>query len=52
MRNITGEVPCDIREAFGNMPMPSLTQLKVSALNAWIRDLFGCWHSPFTVEPT
>ena len=48
-----GEVPCDIREAFGNMPMPSLTQLKVSALNAWIRDLlFGSGGTPFTVEPT
>ena len=48
-----GEVPCDIREAFGNMPMPSLTQLKVSALNAWIRDLlFGSGGVPFTVEPT
>lgn len=48
-----GEVPCEIREAFGNMPVPSLTQLKVSALNAWIRDLlFGSGGIPFTVEPT
>lgn len=48
-----GEIPCDIKEAFGNMPMPSLTQLKVSALNAWIRDLlFGSGGTPFTVEPT
>lgn len=48
-----GEIPCDIREAFGNIPTPSLTQLKVSALNAWIRDLlFGSGGVPFSIEPT
>lgn len=48
-----GEIPCDVREAFGNMPTPNLTQLKVSALNAWIRDLlFGSCGAPFTIEPT
>lgn len=48
-----GKLPCDILEAFGNMPAINLTQLKVSALNAWIRDLlFGSGGTPFTVEPT
>lgn len=48
-----GQLPCDIVEAFGNMPAINLTQLKVSALNAWLRDLlFGSGGSPFTVDPT
>ena len=48
-----GEVPCDIREAFGDMPSINLSQLKISALNAWLRDLiFGSGGVPFTIEPT
>ena len=48
-----GELPCKIKEVFGDMPAINLTQLKVSALNAWIRDLlFGSGGTPFTVEPT
>lgn len=48
-----GEVPCDIKEAFGDMPSINLTQLKVSALNAWLRDLlFGSGGIPFVLEPT
>lgn len=48
-----GVLPCDIAEAFGEIPVPNLTQLKVSALNAWIRDLlFGSGGTPFTIEPT
>lgn len=48
-----GVIPCDIKAAFGNMPALNLTQLKVSALNAWLRDLlFGSGGTPFTVDPT
>lgn len=48
-----GEIPCDVQEAFPNMPQINLTQLKVSALNAWLRDiLLGSGGSPFTVDPT
>lgn len=48
-----GELPCDIKEAFKDMPVVNLSQLKISALNAWIRDLiFGSGGIPFTVEPT
>lgn len=48
-----GAIPCDIAEVFGNMPQINLTQLKVSALNAWLRDLlFGSGGVPFTLEPT
>lgn len=48
-----GVVDCRIKEAFGDMPQVNLTQLKVSALNAWIRDLlFGSGGTPFTIEPT
>lgn len=48
-----GEIPCDIKKAFGNMPSVNLSQLKISALNAWLRDLiFGSGGIPFAVEPT
>lgn len=48
-----GTVDCKIAEAFPGMPSINLTQLKVSALNAWIRDLlFGSGGTPFAVEPT
>lgn len=48
-----GVVSCEIAKAFPGMPNVNLTQLKVSALNAWIRDLlFGSGGTPFTVEPT
>ena len=48
-----GDTPCDIKEAFGNMPTVNISQLKISALNAWIRDLiFGSGGIPFTIEPT
>ena len=48
-----GDIPCDIKEAFGDMPAINLSQLKISALNAWIRDLiFGSGGIPFTIEPT
>lgn len=48
-----GEVDCKIKEAFPGMPQVNLTQLKVSALNAWIRDLlFGSGGVPFAIEPT
>lgn len=48
-----GVVACKIAEAFPGMPSINLTQLKVSALNAWIRDLlFGSGGAPFAVEPT
>lgn len=48
-----GEIPCDIKEAFGDMPSVNLSQLKISALNAWLRDLiFGSGGIPFAIEPT
>lgn len=48
-----GEVDCRIKEVFGDMPSINLTQLKVSALNAWLRDLlFGSGGVPFAIEPT
>lgn len=48
-----GVVDCKIAEAFPGMPSVNLTQLKVSALNAWIRDLlFGSGGVPFAIEPT
>lgn len=48
-----GELPCKIKEVFGDMPAFNLTQLKVSALDAWINDLlFGSGGTPFTIEPT
>lgn len=48
-----GEIPCDIKAAFGNMPSVNLSQLKISALNAWLRDLiFGSGGIPFAIEPT
>lgn len=49
----TGVVDCKVREAFGDMPYVNLTQLKVSALEAWLRDiLFASGGTPFVVEPT
>lgn len=48
-----GTVDCKIAKAFPGMPQVNLTQLKVSALNAWIRDLlFGSGGTPFAIEPT
>lgn len=48
-----GSIPCEIQQAFPGMPSLNLTQLKVSALNAWLRDLlFGSGGVPFTLEPT
>lgn len=48
-----GVTPCEIVQAFGDMPAFNLTQLKVSALDAWIVDLlFGSGGTPFTLEPT
>lgn len=48
-----GVIDCKIQEAFPGMPSINLTQLKVSALNAWIRDLlFGSGGVPFAIEPT
>lgn len=48
-----GTIDCKIAEAFPGMPSINLTQLKVSALNAWIRDLlFGSGGVPFAIEAT
>lgn len=48
-----GAIDCKIAAAFPGMPSINLTQLKVSALNAWIRDLlFGSGGVPFAIEPT
>lgn len=48
-----GVPSCEIVQAFGDMPDFNLTQLKVSALDAWIGDLlFGSGGTPFTLEPT
>lgn len=48
-----GNIDCGVKKAFGEIPVTNLTQLKVSALVAWIRDLmFGSGGTPFTIEPT
>lgn len=48
-----GVIDCKIQEAFPGMPSINLTQLKVNALNAWMRDLlFGSGGTPFAIEAT